>query len=84
MIVIYSIWWYPIISEIFNCSISNPQRDWSKNNETMNIDDAKDYLESKLGKQLRIHTDDSRMFVGEFKCTDNVNFLLFEDGELKL
>jgi N-alpha-acetyltransferase 38, NatC auxiliary subunit len=34
--------------------------------------DAVTYLESLLNKQLRVHTTDSRMFVGEFRCTDNV------------
>ncbi|KAL8849725.1 MAG: hypothetical protein Q9221_005335 [Calogaya cf. arnoldii] len=32
---------------------------------------AQDYLGRLLGKQLRIHTTDARIFVGEFKCTDN-------------
>ena len=34
------------------------------------------FLESILGKILRLHTNDSRMFVGEFKCTDNVSLLI--------
>ncbi|KAI4200421.1 MAG: hypothetical protein LQ350_003959 [Teloschistes chrysophthalmus] len=32
---------------------------------------AQDYLGTLLGKQLRIHITDGRVFVGEFKCTDN-------------
>ncbi|KKZ63079.1 hypothetical protein EMCG_02580 [[Emmonsia] crescens] len=32
---------------------------------------AVEYLESLLGKTLRIHTTDTRLFVGTFKCTDN-------------
>ncbi|PGH13561.1 hypothetical protein AJ79_03554 [Helicocarpus griseus UAMH5409] len=32
---------------------------------------AVQYLESLLGKTLRIHTTDTRLFVGTFKCTDN-------------
>ncbi|OJD18122.1 hypothetical protein AJ78_01840 [Emergomyces pasteurianus Ep9510] len=32
---------------------------------------AVEYLESLLGKTLRIHTTDTRLFVGIFKCTDN-------------
>ena len=39
--------------------------------------DAVTYLESLLNKQLRVHITDSRMFVGEFRCTDNV-----QDGPL--
>lgn len=34
---------------------------------------AVQYLESLLGKTLRIHTADTRLFVGVFKCTDNVS-----------
>jgi len=33
---------------------------------------AIEYLESLLNKKLRIYTSDSRMFLGDFKCTDNV------------
>ncbi|GIJ99168.1 hypothetical protein Aspvir_001294 [Aspergillus viridinutans] len=28
------------------------------------------YLESLIGQTLRVHTTDTRMFVGTFKCTD--------------
>lgn len=38
----------------------------------MEHDEATEYLSSMLGKQLRIYTTDTRMFVGDFKCTDNV------------
>ncbi|KAJ5988729.1 Ribonucleoprotein LSM domain eukaryotic/archaea-type [Penicillium waksmanii] len=31
---------------------------------------AVQYLEGLLGRSLRVHTTDSRMFVGIFKCTD--------------
>ena len=31
-----------------------------------------EYLKALLGKQLRIFTTDTRMFVGEMKCTDMV------------
>lgn len=31
------------------------------------------YLDGLLGRQLRIHTTDSRMFLGIFKCTDAVS-----------
>ena len=34
---------------------------------------AVEYLNSLLGRQLRIHTTDTRMFVGEMKCTDGVS-----------
>ena len=33
---------------------------------------AEEYLQSLLGKTLRVHTTDTRMFVGSFKCTDAV------------
>lgn len=38
----------------------------------MDNDQAIEYLGSMLGKQLRIYTTDTRMFMGEFRCTDNV------------
>ncbi|KAI9733008.1 MAG: hypothetical protein M1834_003551 [Cirrosporium novae-zelandiae] len=28
------------------------------------------FLASLLGKHLRVHTTDTRMFIGDFKCTD--------------
>lgn len=31
------------------------------------------FLETLLNKKLRVHTSDSRMFLGDFKCTDNVS-----------
>jgi hypothetical protein len=31
------------------------------------------YLESLIGQTLRVHTTDTRMFVGTFKCTDAVS-----------
>lgn len=34
---------------------------------------AQEFLGALLGKQLRIHTTDDRMFIGDFKCTDNVS-----------
>ena len=32
------------------------------------------YLTSLLNKTLRVHTTDSRLFVGTFKCTDAVSW----------
>jgi hypothetical protein len=37
---------------------------------------AEDYLSSLLNKTLRVHTTDTRMFLGLFKCTDSVRFTL--------
>ena len=34
---------------------------------------AIEYLQSLLSKKLCVYTNDSRMFYGDFKCTDNVN-----------
>lgn len=34
---------------------------------------ATEYLGFFLGKRLRLHTADTRMFIGDFKCTDNVS-----------
>jgi hypothetical protein len=35
--------------------------------------EAADYLRSLVNKNFRITTTDSRMFWGQFKCTDPVN-----------
>lgn len=40
---------------------------------TMEAGEAVQYLEGLLGRQLRVHTTDSRMFIGIFKCTDAVS-----------
>jgi len=42
----------------------------------MDTEQAVEYLHGLLGRQLRIHTTDSRMFVGLFKCTDAVSIFL--------
>ncbi|KAI5286711.1 hypothetical protein KEM54_006572 [Ascosphaera aggregata] len=36
----------------------------------MDNERAVTYLDSLLGRTLRVHTSDERLFVGEFKCTD--------------
>ncbi|KAF9888316.1 hypothetical protein FE257_008748 [Aspergillus nanangensis] len=36
----------------------------------MNENQAVQYLESMIGQTLRIHATDTRIFVGNFKCTD--------------
>ncbi len=38
---------------------------------------ATEYLENLLNKKLHVYTNDSRMFVGDFKCTDNASTLLY-------
>ncbi|EEA22869.1 hypothetical protein TMatcc_001725 [Talaromyces marneffei ATCC 18224] len=43
------------------------------------------YLQSLLGRNLRIHTTDTRMFVGIFKCTDmDQNIILANTFEYRL
>ncbi|MCJ1292461.1 hypothetical protein MMC34_004012 [Xylographa carneopallida] len=37
----------------------------------MEVEQAKAYLRSLLNRVFHIYTTDNRMFVGEFKCTDN-------------
>ncbi|MCJ1386762.1 hypothetical protein MMC17_009888 [Xylographa soralifera] len=37
----------------------------------MEVEQAKSYLGSLLNRVFHIYTTDNRMFVGEFKCTDN-------------
>lgn len=41
---------------------------------TMEKSQSEDYLRSLLNKTLRVTTSDSRMFLGQFKCTDSVNY----------
>ncbi|PNY28590.1 N-alpha-acetyltransferase 38-A, NatC auxiliary subunit [Tolypocladium capitatum] len=38
----------------------------------MDKDEAKEYLQSLLNKNLRVVTTDGRLFWGSFKCTDPV------------
>jgi len=38
--------------------------------------EATEYLTSLLNKTLRLHTTDSRIFVGTMKCTDQVRSFL--------
>src|SRR5438046_2124641 len=43
--------------------------------------EAISYLQSLLNRQLRVHTTDTRMFIGQLKCTDKVtNFLVRVHG----
>ena len=44
--------------------------------ESEDLQTSKAYLTSLLNRNLRVHTTDSRMFLGQFKCTDSV-FLPF-------
>jgi hypothetical protein len=37
---------------------------------------SEDYLRSLLNKTLRVTTDDTRMFMGRFRCTDSVGLSL--------
>lgn len=39
----------------------------------MDSEKAVEYLNGLLGRTLRIHATDGRMFVGLFKCTDAVS-----------
>lgn len=40
----------------------------------MNETEAVKYLDSLIGQTLRVHTTDTRIFVGAFKCTDAVSW----------
>ncbi|KAJ5735406.1 Ribonucleoprotein LSM domain eukaryotic/archaea-type [Penicillium malachiteum] len=52
---------------------------------TMESEQAVQYLEGLIGRQLRVHTTDSRMFVGLFKCTDSErNIILANSYEYRL
>ncbi|KAJ5912875.1 hypothetical protein N7504_001758 [Penicillium tannophilum] len=51
----------------------------------MDTDQAVQYLDQLIGRQLRVHTTDSRMFVGIFKCTDaERNIILANSLEYRL
>lgn len=39
----------------------------------MDQSEAVQYLDSLIGQTLRVHTTDTRIFVGTFKCTDAVS-----------
>ncbi|RFU24598.1 hypothetical protein B7463_g11740, partial [Scytalidium lignicola] len=46
---------------------------------------AEDYLTSLLNKTLRVTTTDTRMFLGQFKCTDtDLNIILSHTFEYRL
>jgi small nuclear ribonucleoprotein (snRNP)-like protein len=50
----------------------------------MESEKAVEYLSDLLGRTLRIHATDGRMFVGLFKCTDavsNLGVILIEEQE---
>lgn len=45
---------------------------------------ATEYLELLLNKKLRVHANDRRMFIGDFKCTDNeCNIILSQSYEYR-
>ena len=46
----------------------------------MDVTKATDFLEALLNQKLRVYTNDSRIFVGDFKCTDNVSPTCSHDG----
>ncbi|KAJ5163069.1 uncharacterized protein N7500_004899 [Penicillium coprophilum] len=51
----------------------------------MDHDQSVQYLERLLGRTLRIHTTDTRMFVGLFKCTDaDRNVILANSFEYRM
>ncbi|KAJ5765429.1 hypothetical protein N7520_004988 [Penicillium odoratum] len=51
----------------------------------MTADQAVQYLEGLIGRQLRVYATDSRIFVGIFKCTDaDRNIILANSFEYRL
>lgn len=48
----------------------------STSTATMESEKAVEYLNGLIGRTLRIHATDGRMFVGLFKCTDAVSNLM--------
>lgn len=41
----------------------------------MGKEEANAFLESLLNKTLRVYTTDTRIFVGQLKCTDKVQYI---------
>lgn len=39
---------------------------------------ATEYLQTLLNKKLCVYTNDSRMFYGDFKCTDNASQFVYK------
>jgi hypothetical protein len=57
-------------------SVKNNRRrwlPWAKKHHTMNNDEATFWLSQFIGKNLRIHASDGRVFGGQMKCTDKVS-----------
>jgi small nuclear ribonucleoprotein (snRNP)-like protein len=46
---------------------------WAKRDAKMNNDDATFWLAQFIGKNLRVHASDGRVFGGQMKCTDKVS-----------
>lgn len=44
----------------------------------MDGNQAVQYLDSLIGRTLRVHATDTRIFVGTFKCTDAVGAFCYE------
>ncbi|KAL2057105.1 hypothetical protein ABVK25_002844 [Lepraria finkii] len=45
---------------------------------------ATEYLKALLNKKLRVYINDARMFLGDFKCTDNeCNIILSQSYEYR-
>lgn len=52
--------------------------------EAMKKQQSIGYLQSLLGKTLRVRINDQRLFVGQFKCTDNeCNIILANSHEYR-
>jgi hypothetical protein len=57
-------------------SLRNNRRSWlpwGKKERSMNHDEATFWLSQFIGKNLRIHASDGRVFGGQMKCTDKVS-----------
>jgi hypothetical protein len=46
---------------------------WVKKDRIMNNNEATFWLSQFIGKNLRIHASDGRVFGGQMKCTDRVS-----------
>lgn len=56
--------------------LKSPNSSESRTNTRMDNEQATFWLSQFIGKNLRIHASDGRVFGGQMKCTDRVRMLL--------
>lgn len=59
--------------------LKSPTSSKSRTNTRMDNEQATFWLSQFIGKNLRIHASDGRVFGGQMKCTDKVRVLLHQE-----